>query len=171
MTSRVLWIVVGVFSILAGVVALANPLAATLTAERIAGWAFLFVGIAQIFAAFRLDGWPGRVWIILGGVLFVFLGINLLANPLAGVLSLTLMVAILFLVAGIFRIVLSFSLRGTAAFWMLLFGGLISVMMAVLIFSNLAEAAAVLLGVLLAVELISNGVAMIALSATREATE
>lgn len=170
MTSRILWIIVGVLSILAGIFALANPLAATLTAEQVAGWGFLIIGFLQIFAAFKQDTWGARIWVILVGALFIFLGINLLAQPLTGILSLTLMVAVLFLVMGIFRIVLSFSMRGTPAFWILLLGGALSVILAIMIFSNFPSSALVVLGIMLAVELISNGVTLIALSSTREAT-
>ena len=52
---KVLWIILGVISILAGVLALANPMAATLAAVQIAGWGFLIVGVMQIFLAFRAD--------------------------------------------------------------------------------------------------------------------
>ncbi|TKW66842.1 MAG: hypothetical protein DI616_09490 [Paracoccus denitrificans] len=157
-------------SILAGVFALANPLAATLTAEQVAGWGFLIIGILQIFAVFRQVSWGGRIWVLLVGVLMVLLGINLLAKPLEGVLALTLTIAALFLVEGIFKIVLSFSLRGTGAFWLVLISGAISVILAVMIFGNFPASALSILGVLLAVELISNGVSIIALSTVREAT-
>lgn len=170
MAGKILWIIVGCLSILAGVFALANPLAATLTAEQVAGWGFLIIGILQIFAVFRQVSWGGRIWVLLVGVLMVLLGINLLAKPLEGVLALTLTIAALFLVEGIFKIVLSFSLRGTGAFWLVLISGAISVILAVMIFGNFPASALSILGVLLAVELISNGVSIIALSTVREAT-
>ncbi|MFV0408533.1 MAG: HdeD family acid-resistance protein [Paracoccus sp. (in: a-proteobacteria)] len=168
MTSRVLWIIVGIISIVAGIFALFNPLVATLTAEQVAGWAFLFIGILQIFAVFKQDGWGGRIWVILIGALFVFLGINLLGKPLVGIISLTLTVATLFLISGIFRVILSFSLRGTGIFWMVLLSGAISVILAIMIFSNFPQSAAVILGILLAVELISNGIMMIALGGAKD---
>ncbi|WBU63757.1 HdeD family acid-resistance protein [Paracoccus aerodenitrificans] len=170
MTGRILWIVIGVLSILAGILALANPFAATLTAELIAGWSFLFIGILQIFAAFQARGWGGRIWVILLGIACIFLGIMLLRNPLVGIVSLTLMVAVLFLVEGIFKVVMSFDFRGTNAFWLLLLSGALSVLLAIMIFGNFPSSAATILGILLAVELISNGVTMIALSTTRAAT-
>ena len=77
---KVLWIILGVISILAGVLALANPMAATLAAEQIAGWGFLIVGVLQIFLAFRAEGWGARIWAILVALAFILLGIALLGG-------------------------------------------------------------------------------------------
>lgn len=162
--GRILWIVVGAISILAGIFALANPLAATLAAEQVAGWGFLIVGILQIVAAFRAEGWGGRIWAILIGIAFLLLGISLLKNPLHGIVTLTVAAGILFMATGIFRVVMSFSLRGTPAFWMVLLSGALAIVLALMIFGNFPASAVTLLGVLLAVELISNGVSIIALS-------
>lgn len=170
MAGKILWIIVGCLSILAGILALANPLVATLTAEQVAGWGFLIVGILQIFAVFRQVSWGGRIWVLLVGVLMVLLGINLLGKPLEGIVVLTMVVASLFLIEGIFKIVLAFGLRGTGAFWLVLLSGAISVILALMIFGNFYESLGFVLGVMLAVELISNGVSIIALSTVRDAT-
>ena len=163
MSSRILWIIMGVISIIAGIFALANPLAATLTAEQLAGWAFLIVGILDLIAAFR-DTSNNKIWAILLGIAFILLGISLLANPLAGVISLTLAVGALLLVAGIFKVIWSFQLRGTGAFWLVLLSGLLSLLLAFMIFGNFPASAMSILGILLAIELISSGASMIALS-------
>ncbi|MDB6177255.1 DUF308 domain-containing protein [Paracoccus sp. Z330] len=171
MNSKFLWIAMGVVSIAAGLLALMNPLAATLTAEQLAGWSFLFIGVLQLIAAFRAPGWDGRLWAILLGLAFALLGFMLLAKPLAGIISLTILVASLFLVSGLFKVVMSFSLRGSGAFWLVLVSGAVSVALAVMIFANFPAAAATILGVLLAIELISSGMSMIALSGTRAAAD
>lgn len=169
MNSKFLWIAMGILSIAAGILALLNPLAATLTAEQLAGWSFLFVGILQLVAAFRAPGWGGRIWAILLGLAFALLGFSLLAKPMAGIISLTFLVACMFLASGVFKVVMSFALRGTGAFWLVLLSGAVSVLLAVMIFGNFPAAAATILGVLLAIELISSGMSMIALSGTRAA--
>jgi uncharacterized membrane protein HdeD (DUF308 family) len=164
MSSRILWIIMGALSILAGILALANPLAATLTAVTLAGWAFLLIGVLDLFAAFRGQEEGSKFWAICVGIAFILMGILLLARPLHGVVSLTLAVAILFLVTGAFKVVWSFQLRGSSAFWMVLLSGIVSMLLAFMIFSNFPASAATILGVLLAVELISSGISMIALS-------
>jgi uncharacterized membrane protein HdeD (DUF308 family) len=65
---------------------------------------------------------------------------------------------------GATKIVLSFRMRGTGYFWIVLLSGVVSVGLGVMVLSNFPYSAASILGILLAVELISIGVANIALS-------
>ncbi len=87
----------------------------------------------------------------------------LLANPLQGLISLTLILGVVFLVTGIARLVLSFRLRDTPMFWLLLLSGAASVLIGVMVFGNFAAAATSLLGLLLGIQLIADGVALLAL--------
>lgn len=159
--SRTLWLVVGIISILGGIFAFFNPLSATFAAEQLAGFTFLLVGILQFIALFRAHSTIGKVLAAIGGVLGVLIGIELLQNPLQGILTLTMVVAILFMATGIVRVVVAFGLRKTVAFIPLLISGLISIALAVMIFSGYPQSATYMLGVLLAVELISNGISLI----------
>ncbi len=159
--SRTLWLVVGIISILGGIFALFNPLSATFAAEQLAGFTFLLVGILQFIALFRAHSTTGKVLAAIGGVLGVLIGIELLQNPLQGILTLTMVVAILFMATGIVRVVVAFGLRKTVAFIPLLISGLISIALAIMIFSGYPQSATYMLGVLLAVELISNGISLI----------
>lgn len=168
MKNWVLWLVVGIVSILGGLFALFNPVQATVAAEQIAGWMFLFVGVMQIFSALRENGFGAKIWALIVGAAGVFVGISLLANPLAGVLSLTVLVAILFLGLGIAKTFMAMPMRGTTFFWPVLISGLLSIVFALMIFGNFPSSAVVILGILLAIELISNGVALVALALMRK---
>ncbi len=159
--SRTLWLVIGVISILGGIFALFNPLSASFAAEQLAGFIFLFVGILQFIALFRAPSTSGKVLAALGGVLGVFIGIELLQNPMQGILTLTMAIAILFMATGLVRVVVAFGLKGSAAFVPVLLSGLISIALAILIFSGYPQSSIYTLGVLLAIELISNGVSLI----------
>lgn len=152
---------VGIISILGGIFAFFNPLSATFAAEQLAGFTFLLVGILQFIALFRAHSTTGKVLAAIGGVLGVLIGIELLQNPLQGILTLTMVVAILFMATGIVRVVVAFGLRKTVAFIPLLISGLISIALAIMIFSGYPQSATYMLGVLLAVELISNGISLI----------
>ncbi len=159
--SRTLWLIVGIISIIGGVFALFNPFSATLAAEQLAGWFFLFVGVLQMFAIARAHSNGGKILAAVGGLIGILLGIELLREPLKGILTLTIVVAILFLLTGIIRTAIAFGLRRTAAFFPILLSGIISIVLAIMIFSGYPESAAFILGVLLAVELISNGISLI----------
>ncbi len=99
-TSWVWMALFGVISLVGGFLALVNPLAATLAATVLAGWVFTLLGVLQVIQAFRIPGWPGFIWSLLFGILALAVGLSLVSNPLAGMVSLTLLVAVLFLVIG-----------------------------------------------------------------------
>ncbi|KGJ21642.1 HdeD family acid-resistance protein [Paracoccus sanguinis] len=163
-----LWLAAGIISLLGGIFALANPLAATLTATLLAAWAFIVVGILTIASAFGDQGWGGRIAAILLGILMVLLGVNLAGDPLAGTLSLTMATAILLVVLGIVRISLGFSFRTPGVRFLLIMSGALSLLLAFMIYSNWPQSAALVLGLLLAIELISNGISLIVLAMDRK---
>jgi uncharacterized membrane protein HdeD (DUF308 family) len=162
MKSWILWIVTGALMILGGGIALLNPLAATLTAEQIAAWVFLFAGLLQLFALFRGQGWSDRLWALILALACLWLGASLLANPLAGMIALTLVVASGLMVSGVAKLLLAMHTRKTPLFWPILVSGGASLVLAAMVFLNLPQSAAVLLGVMLAAELILSGATIVA---------
>lgn len=165
----VLWLVAGLISLFGGLFALANPLAASLAATLIAGWLFAFVGILILISAFGDQGWGGRLLTIVLGF-FVFLGgVNLIAEPLSGVVSLTFLTGILLLILGVARIVLGFSVEVSRLRWVLIIAGALSLLLGSMILANFPQSAAVVLGLFLAIDLISNGITLISLSLSRKA--
>lgn len=147
-----------VISIVGGLLALFNPFAATLAATIMAGWVFAILGIFQIIHSFQTRGWGGFIWSLLFGVLTLLVGISLVANPLAGMVSLTLLVAVLFLVTGVIKIAYSLSLRPISGWGWVLASGIVSLVLGIMILANFPWSAASVLGILLGIELLSNGV-------------
>jgi uncharacterized membrane protein HdeD (DUF308 family) len=164
MKNWFLWLCVGALSLLGGILALANPFAASLTAETLTAWTFLIAGALTLFSALRGGGrrvrWGG---IVLGAILLL-LGFSLLANPLGGLVSLTFLVAVALILAGAARIYIALSRTGRDVRVALLLSGVLSIALAAMIFFNFPASSVVTLGVFLAVELISNGVALIMLA-------
>lgn len=166
-----LWLIAGVVSLIGGIAALANPLAATLAAEQLAGWMFLAVGILTILTAFGDQGWGGRILSILLGLAILFFGVNLIGHPLKGVITLTYLAGVLMLTMGALRILLAFSSASKGLRVALILSGIVSLVLGGMIFSNWPQSATVVLGLFLAIELISNGVSLIMLSLTRKTEE
>jgi uncharacterized membrane protein HdeD (DUF308 family) len=164
MKNWILWLCVGIVSLLGGLLALANPFAASLTVEVLVAWTFLFAGVLTLVSAWRGRGEQFRWGGIALGVILLIIGISLIANPLGGLISLTFLVAVALIVAGAARVVLALSPVGREVRIPLLLSGVLSVVLAAMIFFNFPASSAVALGVFLAVELISNGVALIALA-------
>ena len=132
-----LLLIAGIMAVAGGILALFNPIAATLTATTIVAWLFLIMGALQIVAAFGDMGTGSRIWTAALGALAIFIGVWILSNPIAGTLALTWTIGLLFLVEGVVKLVLAFATRGTPYFWVLLLSGAISVLLGGMILGRL----------------------------------
>lgn len=164
MKNKVVAIILGVLSIVAGVFCLINPLAGSLASTLIAGWSFLILGAIQLFVAFRETGWGARIWAIILGILGVLAGISLLSNPLEGVLTLTVVLGVLFLATGIMKFFAGFALPSSNIKLLVIVSGAVSALLGLMILSDFPGSAVVTLGVLLGVELIVDGAALLGLA-------
>jgi uncharacterized membrane protein HdeD (DUF308 family) len=168
MGKWVFLVVLGILSIIAGVLAILNPFPASLVAVKLAGWAFLIIGGLQILGAFRATGWGGRIWALAIGVLALAAGVNLLGEPLAGMVSLTIVLALLFLVSGLVKLIAAWQVKNSQYRIAVLISGIASLLLGFMILSNFPISAVTSLGILLGVELISNGVSAMALGWARK---
>ena len=158
------WLILGLLSIAFGVFVLSNPVAASIAVTTLAGVLFLLSGGFQIFAGFGEESMGSKFLGIGLGLLMVLLGLSLMWHPLEGVISLTMLVAILFAASGVARLITSFQMRDTPFFWAMLLSGGVSVLLAGYIFANFASVAPSLLGLLLGIELVFNGAGLVVLA-------
>ena len=158
-------LVLGALLIVGGIVAFLNPFAASLTAVAIAGSILLLGGVLQLWIAFQDDG-PGSARLVSGllGLLVLAFGIALLANPLAGIVSLTLIIAGFFMAVGLLRLLLAFQLRARRGWGWLALAGAISMALGLWIIFAIPEAGAGILGIFLGIELLSSGIGVAALA-------
>jgi uncharacterized membrane protein HdeD (DUF308 family) len=168
MQNWFLWLLVGIASVIGGFVALAHPFAATLAAEQLAGWMFTAIGILTLLSAFQDKGWSARIWVLLLGVLLTVFGFNLVVNPLEGAVRLTFIVAIMLAIIGVFRLVIAVTPMATGSRMILGLSGLISIALSAMIFTNFPWSSLSVLGIFLAIELISNGVSLIFVALDRQ---
>ena len=100
----------GVILAILGLIALWNVVDATLVTTIFVGWLLLLGGIAQVIGAFATSGSVGgRALMGVLGVLYVVVGFNIIADPLAGAIALTIVIAAVLIVEGIFRLFNAFS--------------------------------------------------------------
>ncbi len=157
--------IIGVLSILAGIFSFFDPLAATVSAEQLAACLFLFVGFMELFSAMRMRQSKAFFWPLLASAgVALLIGFFLLFHPLQGILSLTIIIAVLFLISGVVKIGYSFLFRGERYFWAHILSGLISIGLAMLIFGYFPESAASILGILLSMELLFSGTSLVMVS-------
>lgn len=158
------WLVLGVLSLAFGIFVLANPVAASIAVTTLAGIMFILAGAFQVFGGFGEDGIFAKILGIALGILMLFLGLSLTLHPLEGMISLATLVTILFAASGITRLISAFQMQKTSFFWPMLISGAFSVILAGYIVANFFEIAPSLLGLLLGVELLLNGMGLIILA-------
>src|SRR5438445_339617 len=120
------FVVLGAALIVLGVVALGSVGIATITSVLVFGWILVVAGILETIHAWRVRGWSGFTRHLLGGVLSFVVGGLIIANPAAGTLSLTLLMAAFFIVGGVFRIATALSFRFPGRGWALALGAVLS---------------------------------------------
>jgi uncharacterized membrane protein HdeD (DUF308 family) len=158
-------LLLGIVQVICGALALAIPVAASLAAAIVAGALLLVSGIFQLIHAFSIRPWRGAALPIIGGVLYVVAGALLLAFPVSGALTLTIVVAALLIGDGVLRIMLARTIRAmTGSGWMLA-AGIASVLVGILLLIGWPLTGLFALGVLLGINLLLTGATNGALAA------
>lgn len=164
MSDWLKWFLLGLLSILFGVIVLGAPVVASVTVTLLTGILLLISGGLQLVGGFSVEGTGRKVLAIIMGAVMLFLGWSFLAHPLEGTLTLATVVLILFMAGGIARIILSFQMRGTGLFAPTLISGILSIILAAIIWMYASEDPTwllKLLGILLGIEMLFNGFGLI----------
>lgn len=162
---RTLSMIIAVLTILTGFGAIAFPILSTLAVEMLVGCALVAAGIittVHVIADRESDGIIANLAI---GLLYLAGGLVLLANPVGGVLALTVLLGVTLTAEGILRIVMSFRMRPASRWGLVLMSGLLSVLLGLLVLAGLSTGASlVLLGTLFGINLIGAGAALMAMA-------
>lgn len=148
----------GVLLIICGILAVAMPGVAALATALVFGWLLIFGGGCEIAYAIQTRDKDGFGWKLASGVLTLVLGIAILLLPLAGVASLALLVGAFLFASGITRTVLAFRLKPQRRWGWILFDGLLSIGLAVLIAIGWPQSSLALIGLLTGFTLILTGI-------------
>jgi uncharacterized membrane protein HdeD (DUF308 family) len=157
-------IVLSVLMIAAGLLAVFSPAVAGVAVTVFFGWLLIFSGILHLAFAWQA-GRPGAVvWEILIGVLYGGIGFYLLAQPVAGLESLTLALAIYLVIEGVLEFVLSFLLRPLPGSGWLLVDGFVTMVIAAMIVSAWPFSSVWAIGTLVGVSMFLSGMTRLMLS-------
>jgi uncharacterized membrane protein HdeD (DUF308 family) len=162
----VLFLVEGIVLVVLGLIAIVLPPIATLAVEILFGWLFLISGILGLIMTFWMRQAPGFWWSLLSAVLGIAAGIVLLAWPLSGVLSLTLILIVFFTIEGIASIMFALEhKRELSGRWgWMLASGIVDLIVAAIIFIGLPGTAAWAIGLLVGINMVFGGSALIAMA-------
>lgn len=158
----VISVLFGALLVLLGVLALAAPMITGLAATITLGILIFAAGLAGLIATLRDRDLPGRGWAILWAISAIVLGGLLAFWPASGLITITLFLAAAFIVRGGFAIALAFSVRkALRSWWWVALGGLVTLALGLMILFSWPVSAAVMLGVLVAVDLLFYGAVLI----------
>ena len=159
-SGRGWFIALGVVLVILGLAALWNAVDASLVTTIIVGWLMVIAGIANVIGAFTTN--VGLGWRILQGVLgilFVAVGFNIIAEPLAGTIALTVVLGALLIADGVMRIVGAFMDRRSSMVWMIILG-IINILFGLWVWTNI-PVSGVVIGIFVGVQLLVAGMAWI----------
>ncbi len=160
------FLIEGIVLVVLGLAAIALPPIAGLATALVLGWLFLIGGIVGLIATFNQKNAPGFWWALISAAIAVLAGGVLLANPAAGVATLTYVLIAFFVIDGVLIIVMAFEHRRELSGrweWMML-GGVMDLVLAAIIIAGLPGTLAWALGLLVGIDLLFGGFSLIAMA-------
>ena len=153
-----------VLMFLAGILAIASPLAAGFAVNILVAWLLVFSGCLHLVYAWYRPSTGGFLWELLVGILYIFIGVYLLMHPVAGLASLTIALAIYLLVEAVLEFVLGFSLRPLPGSGWLLVDGIIALILSVMIWRTWPWSTEWVIGTLVGISMLFSGITRLMLS-------
>jgi uncharacterized membrane protein HdeD (DUF308 family) len=161
-----LFLAEGIVLLVLGLLAIVVPQIATIAVAVFIGWILLVSGAVGLLATFRMRTAPGFWWSLISAILGIVAGILLFRSPVSGALSLTVILTVFLIIEGIVSILFALEhKRELSGRWgAMLFSGLVDLFLAGIIIEGLPGTAAWAIGLLIGVNLVFGGTALIAMA-------
>src|SRR5262245_15434706 len=153
-----------VLMIVAGCLAIIVPAGAGIAVAVLVAWMLILSGGVHLVFAWHTRTAGGFIWELLLGVLYLVAGAYVLVQPVTGLASLTLALTIYLFAEGIFEFILSFLLRTLPGSTWLTLDGIITLILAVLIWRTWPSSAEWVIGTLVGVSMLFSGLTRLMLS-------
>jgi len=154
-------VIIGMIMLICGFLAIGSPLAAGLSVTIFVGAMLIVGGIAQCFLAFQAGAFGKGLLNFIMGALTAVAGFYLFNQPIAGLASITIFLAVYFVVTGIFELVSAFQIRPAEGWGLMLFNGIVTLLLGIMIWRQFPLSGAWAVGVLFGIKLILSGWALI----------
>jgi uncharacterized membrane protein HdeD (DUF308 family) len=160
------FLIEGIVLLILGAIAVCVPPLATVTVEILIGWLILLSGVLGLVMTFQTRGSPGFGWSLLSAVVGIAAGVVLLLWPLSGVLTLTVILTAFLTVEGVVSIMYALAHRreSSSRWQMMLLSGVVDLILAGLILAGLPGTAAWAIGLIVGINLLFGGVALVAIA-------
>ena len=160
------FLIEGIVLAILGLAAMIVPPLASLAVTIFLGWMFLISGIAGLAVTFWAKQMPGFWWSLFSAALAVLAGLILLARPVQGILTLTIVVGAYFLAEGVATIMYALEHRRELSdrwSWMLI-SGVLDILIAGMVITGLPGSAEWAIGLLIGINLLFGGASLIGMA-------
>lgn len=167
------WVIaLSISLIILGVLAILMPKIASAFFTSAIGWIALIGGLVQVVQGFQARAVRGMWWSLVAGILYAIAGLYILFNLAKATAVLTLAFGLLFIVEGIFTIIMAFTYRvGQSMSWLVAINGIITLILGILVINRWPFSALWLIGLYVGTSLLLSGASLLgAALATRKAT-
>lgn len=151
---------VGAVIAILGVLAILFPYFTGISLSFLLGILLLLGAVAHAAQVFQARTWKGILWQGLLIIVYGFAGLSLLVNPIVGLTTLTILLIAYFLVDGVVEIIMGFQLRGEGGWGWVVASGVVSLLLAWLLWAGWPATAAWAVGLLFGVALLSSGISL-----------
>jgi uncharacterized membrane protein HdeD (DUF308 family) len=160
------FLIEGIALLALGSAAIVVPAMATIAVEILIGWLVLASGVIGLAMTLRARGAPGFGWSLISAIVGIVAGVVLLAWPLSGAFSLTLVLTLFLAMEGIASIMYALDHRRelTPRWGIMLVSGVVDLILAGMIFAGLPATAAWAIGLLVGINMVFGGIALIAMA-------
>jgi uncharacterized membrane protein HdeD (DUF308 family) len=157
-------IALSLLMIVAGFLAILKPPIAGLAVTAIVGWLLIFSGLFHLAYAWRATGARSVIWEVILGLAYGGIGVYLLGHPVIGLASLTFALGVWLFVEAILEFALGFRMRPLPGSGWLVFDGVITLLLAVMIWSTWPFSSDWAIGTLVGVSMLFSGFSRLMLS-------
>jgi len=158
------YLIQGVLMALAGIVALIYPFVSTVALVVVLGWLLILSGIVQGISLIGAQNVPNFWLQLVSVVLSIIVGVLFLRRPGEAVVTLSLLLIVFFMVEGFAKLLFSLTIRPLPNWGWVFASGIIGILLSFYLLANLTTTAVWLLGVLLGIQLIFEGMALSSLA-------
>ncbi|HUY17856.1 MAG TPA: HdeD family acid-resistance protein [Candidatus Binataceae bacterium] len=146
----------GVLLIVLGCIAVGSSVLATLVSVMLLGWILIFGGVFAVIHGLMRRQWHGHLLNLLAGVLYAVTGLLMVTHTTMAALTLTLLIAMLLIVAGTFRLFVAFSLHLHHRGWVAL-SGIVAIVLGLMILDAWPVSGLWVIGLFIGIDLIFDG--------------
>jgi len=154
-------VVIGVVTLIAGLLAIMSPLVAGVSITILVGAMLAISGVSQCFLAFKAGAFGRGLMVFVVGVLMTIAGVYMMNQPVAGLATLTIILMSYLLATGALEIIVAFQLKPADGWGLQLFNGIVTLLLGIMLWRQFPLSGAWAIGVLFGIKMIFSGWAFV----------